>query len=112
MIEVDLKNDEEARRADSTAREACDHDRQHSQLQGCRPKEADQMSDEQSIETKQISDEEDGEWVDVEEMDSGSNDFFKQKTAYEIMPSLVGSEMCIRDSFKPQVRSSQSSQNN
>ena len=35
------------------------------------------MSDEQSIETKQISDEEDGEWVDVEEMDSGSNDFFK-----------------------------------
>src|SRR5665648_389167 len=26
--------------------------------------------------------------------------FFKQKTAYEIMPSLVGSEMCIRDSKK------------
>src|SRR5450756_1794020 len=25
--------------------------------------------------------------------------FFEQKTAYEIMPSLVGSEMCIRDSF-------------
>ena len=25
--------------------------------------------------------------------------FFKQKTAYEIMPSLVGSEMCIRDRF-------------
>src|SRR5428012_25721 len=24
--------------------------------------------------------------------------FFKKKTAYEIMPSLVGSEMCIRDS--------------
>src|SRR5428012_6994 len=24
--------------------------------------------------------------------------FFKQKTGYEIMPSLVGSEMCIRDS--------------
>ena len=24
---------------------------------------------------------------------------FKQKTAYEIMPSLVGSEMCIRDRF-------------
>src|SRR5428012_25663 len=23
--------------------------------------------------------------------------FFKQKTAYEIRPSLVGSEMCIRD---------------
>ena len=27
--------------------------------------------------------------------------FFKQKTAYEIMPSLVGSEMCIRDSYRP-----------
>eukprot|EP00825_Cyclidium_porcatum_P039636 TRINITY_DN4854_c0_g1_i1.p1 TRINITY_DN4854_c0_g1~~TRINITY_DN4854_c0_g1_i1.p1 ORF type:complete len:288 (+),score=31.68 TRINITY_DN4854_c0_g1_i1:14-877(+) len=26
--------------------------------------------------------------------------FFKQKTAYEIMPSLVGSEMCIRDRQK------------
>ena len=26
--------------------------------------------------------------------------FFKQKTAYEIMPSLVGSEMCIRDSVE------------
>src|SRR5450759_51531 len=26
--------------------------------------------------------------------------FFKQKTAYEIMPSLVGSEMCIRDRTK------------
>eukprot|EP00825_Cyclidium_porcatum_P034385 TRINITY_DN36184_c0_g1_i2.p3 TRINITY_DN36184_c0_g1~~TRINITY_DN36184_c0_g1_i2.p3 ORF type:complete len:106 (+),score=5.08 TRINITY_DN36184_c0_g1_i2:60-377(+) len=26
--------------------------------------------------------------------------FFKQKTAYEIMPSLVGSEMCIRDSSR------------
>ena len=25
--------------------------------------------------------------------------FFKQKTAYEIMPSLVGSEMCIRDRY-------------
>ena len=24
----------------------------------------------------------------------------KQKTAYEIMPSLVGSEMCIRDRFR------------
>ena len=24
--------------------------------------------------------------------------FFKQKTAYEIMPSLVSSEICIRDS--------------
>eukprot|EP01016_Furgasonia_blochmanni_P041868 TRINITY_DN549_c0_g1_i1.p1 TRINITY_DN549_c0_g1~~TRINITY_DN549_c0_g1_i1.p1 ORF type:complete len:265 (-),score=11.52 TRINITY_DN549_c0_g1_i1:86-880(-) len=39
--------------------------------------------------------------------------FFKQKTAYEIMPSLVGSEMCIRDRYyistlkprkQPQVR--------
>ena len=29
--------------------------------------------------------------------------FFKQKTAYEIMPSLVGSEMCIRD--RPLLRS-------
>src|SRR5450756_1085728 len=27
--------------------------------------------------------------------------FFKQKTAYDIMPSLVGSEMCIRDSGCP-----------
>src|SRR5450756_488662 len=26
--------------------------------------------------------------------------YFKQKTAYEIMPSLVGSEMCIRDRTK------------
>ena len=26
--------------------------------------------------------------------------FFKQKTAYDIMPSLVGSEMCIRDREK------------
>ena len=26
--------------------------------------------------------------------------FFKQKTAYEVLRSLVGSEMCIRDSFK------------
>ena len=26
--------------------------------------------------------------------------FFKQKTAYEIRLSLVGSEMCIRDSCK------------
>ena len=25
-----------------------------------------------------------------------------QKTAYEIMPSLVGSEMCIRDSWRAQ----------
>jgi len=26
--------------------------------------------------------------------------FFKQKTAYEIRLSLVGSEMCIRDSMR------------
>ena len=26
--------------------------------------------------------------------------FFKQKTAYEMLRSLVGSEMCIRDSFQ------------
>ena len=26
--------------------------------------------------------------------------FFKQKTAYEISECLVGSEMCIRDSFR------------
>ena len=25
--------------------------------------------------------------------------FFKQKTAYEMLRSLVGSEMCIRDSI-------------
>ena len=31
--------------------------------------------------------------------------FFKQKTAYEIMPSLVGSEMCIRDSISSGARS-------
>src|SRR5450756_2811141 len=30
--------------------------------------------------------------------------FFKQKTAYEIMPSLVGSEMCIRDRYGTAVR--------
>eukprot|EP01016_Furgasonia_blochmanni_P003121 TRINITY_DN1121_c0_g1_i5.p2 TRINITY_DN1121_c0_g1~~TRINITY_DN1121_c0_g1_i5.p2 ORF type:complete len:154 (-),score=47.13 TRINITY_DN1121_c0_g1_i5:344-805(-) len=32
--------------------------------------------------------------------------FFKQKTAYEIMPSLVGSEMCIRDRYmgKSQIK--------
>ena len=29
--------------------------------------------------------------------------FFKQKTAYEIMPSLVGSEMCIRDRLAPTI---------
>ena len=33
--------------------------------------------------------------------------FFKQKTAYEIMPSLVGSEMCIRDRENSQVRAEQ-----
>ena len=27
--------------------------------------------------------------------------FFKQKTAYEMLRSLVGSEMCIRDSSSP-----------
>ena len=26
--------------------------------------------------------------------------FFKQKTAYEMLRSLVGSEMCIRDRFR------------
>ena len=30
--------------------------------------------------------------------------FFKQKTAYEIRLSLVGSEMCIRDSGTPTLR--------
>ncbi|GAB5833326.1 hypothetical protein JMUB7547_28220 [Staphylococcus aureus] len=31
-------------------------------------------------------------------------DFFKQKTAYEMSASLVGSEMCIRDSdFVPTI---------
>ena len=35
--------------------------------------------------------------------------FFKQKTAYEIMPSLVGSEMCIRDSSS-QTRQAQQNQ--
>src|SRR5450756_1454437 len=29
--------------------------------------------------------------------------FFKQKTAYEIMPSLVGSEMCIREELGPEL---------
>ena len=32
--------------------------------------------------------------------------FFKQKTAYEIQASLVGSEMCIRDSYWPGKESS------
>ena len=30
-------------------------------------------------------------------------DLLQQKTAYEIMPSLVGSEMCIRDSGQPKT---------
>src|SRR5450756_878304 len=30
--------------------------------------------------------------------------FFKQKTAYEFMPSIVGSEMCIRDRIHPALR--------
>ncbi|GAB5762270.1 hypothetical protein JMUB7514_27950 [Staphylococcus aureus] len=29
-----------------------------------------------------------------------TQDFFKQKTAYEMQRSLVGSEMCIRDRGK------------
>ena len=29
--------------------------------------------------------------------------FFKRKTAYEVRLSLVGSEMCIRDSYKDAV---------
>ncbi|CUX57333.1 hypothetical protein BN3590_02257 [Clostridium sp. C105KSO15] len=35
-------------------------------------------------------------------MNGGFFFFFKQKTAYEIMPSLVGSEMCIRDRYTPE----------
>ncbi len=31
--------------------------------------------------------------------------FFKQKTAYEMTSSLVGSEMCIRDSYTEYQRS-------
>eukprot|EP00658_Telonema_sp_P-2_P034427 TRINITY_DN2513_c0_g1_i6.p1 TRINITY_DN2513_c0_g1~~TRINITY_DN2513_c0_g1_i6.p1 ORF type:complete len:109 (-),score=45.06 TRINITY_DN2513_c0_g1_i6:231-557(-) len=31
--------------------------------------------------------------------------FFKQKTAYEMLRSLVGSEMCIRDSVKSYLHS-------
>ena len=30
----------------------------------------------------------------------GGNGIFKQKTAYEITTRLVGSEMCIRDSYR------------
>ena len=33
--------------------------------------------------------------------------FFKQKTAYEIRLSLVGSEMCIRDSSRTGMRRAQ-----
>ena len=40
----------------------------------------------------------DGESVDLGGRRIIKKNFFKQKTAYEIMPSLVGSEMCIRDS--------------
>ena len=29
--------------------------------------------------------------------------FFKQKTAYEMLRSLVGSEMCIRDRYQSQI---------
>ena len=32
--------------------------------------------------------------------------FFKQKTAYEMLRSLVGSEMCIRDRYSAENRSS------
>eukprot|EP00658_Telonema_sp_P-2_P082946 TRINITY_DN8861_c0_g1_i3.p2 TRINITY_DN8861_c0_g1~~TRINITY_DN8861_c0_g1_i3.p2 ORF type:complete len:143 (+),score=52.58 TRINITY_DN8861_c0_g1_i3:113-541(+) len=32
--------------------------------------------------------------------------FFKQKTAYEMLRSLVGSEMCIRDSFSQAAEAS------
>ena len=35
--------------------------------------------------------------------------FFKQKTAYEMLRSLVGSEMCIRDSVMTVVNGSGSS---
>ena len=33
------------------------------------------------------------------QLEDGIFFFFKQKTAYEISACLVGSEMCIRDSF-------------
>eukprot|EP00658_Telonema_sp_P-2_P040486 TRINITY_DN28953_c0_g1_i2.p1 TRINITY_DN28953_c0_g1~~TRINITY_DN28953_c0_g1_i2.p1 ORF type:complete len:233 (-),score=44.00 TRINITY_DN28953_c0_g1_i2:234-932(-) len=35
--------------------------------------------------------------------------FFKQKTAYEMLRSLVGSEMCIRDRYQRRVRGPSSS---
>ena len=34
-----------------------------------------------------------------QEISTSHLDFFKQKTAYEILSGLVGSEMCIRDSY-------------
>ena len=34
-------------------------------------------------------------------VEQGSVFFFKQKTAYEMLRSLVGSEMCIRDRARP-----------
>eukprot|EP00658_Telonema_sp_P-2_P032252 TRINITY_DN23930_c0_g1_i2.p1 TRINITY_DN23930_c0_g1~~TRINITY_DN23930_c0_g1_i2.p1 ORF type:complete len:126 (+),score=38.57 TRINITY_DN23930_c0_g1_i2:2-379(+) len=37
--------------------------------------------------------------------------FFKQKTAYEMLRSLVGSEMCIRDRYQRRVRGDSFSQN-
>jgi len=40
----------------------------------------------------------DDKWEELAIMLTDAAFFFKQKTAYEIMPSLVGSEMCIRDS--------------
>ena len=46
----------------------------------------------------------DGESVDLGGRRIIKKNFFKQKTAYEIMPSLVGSEMCIRDSPYTNVR--------
>ena len=42
----------------------------------------------------------DGESVDLGGRRIIKKNFFKQKTAYEIMPSLVGSEMCIRDRLR------------
>ena len=42
----------------------------------------------------------DGESVDLGGRRIIKKNFFKQKTAYEIMPSLVGSEMCIRDRWQ------------
>eukprot|EP00658_Telonema_sp_P-2_P034233 TRINITY_DN25001_c0_g1_i1.p1 TRINITY_DN25001_c0_g1~~TRINITY_DN25001_c0_g1_i1.p1 ORF type:complete len:157 (+),score=47.06 TRINITY_DN25001_c0_g1_i1:116-586(+) len=36
--------------------------------------------------------------------------FFKQKTAYEMLRSLVGSEMCIRDRYQRRVRDGRSAE--